>query len=67
MGIDSVRREEIDLKPGDVVTINSGHMEGFSGKVTDVDNDTRKIKLALSMFGRETSVEIDCSQVEKMD
>lgn len=65
MGIDSVRKADIDFKTGDFVTIKSGHMEGFSGKVSEVNNETRKLTITLSMFGRETPVEIDYTQVEK--
>lgn len=42
-------------------------MEGFSGKVTSINNETRKINVAVSMFGRETPVEIDYTQVEHME
>lgn len=65
MGIDKVRQADINFKEGDFVTIKSGHMEGFSGKVAEVNNETRKLKIMLSMFGRETPVEIDYTQVEK--
>lgn len=67
MGIEVIRVESIDFKEGDNVTIKSGPMEGFSGKVTSVNNETRKITVAVSMFGRETSVEIDYTQVEAAD
>jgi transcriptional antiterminator NusG len=42
-------------------------MEGFSGKITNVDNETRKVNVAVSMFGRETPVEIDYTQVKSVD
>ena len=38
-----------------------------SGKVTSINNETRKINVAVSMFGRETPVEIDYTQVEHME
>ena len=52
---------------GETVSIKSGPMEGFSGTVTSINNETRKINVAVSMFGRETPVEIDYTQVELMD
>ncbi|MDD6484148.1 MAG: transcription termination/antitermination protein NusG [Clostridiales bacterium] len=67
MGIDSIRMEEIDFKVGDLVAIKSGHMEGFSGKVTSIDNETRKVQILVSMFGRETPVEIEYTQLERVE
>ena len=67
MCVEVIRMKEIDFSVGDLVSIKSGPMEGFSGKVTSINNETRKINVAVSMFGRETPVEIDYTQVELMD
>ena len=67
MGVEVIRMADIDYNVGDLVTIKSGSMEGFSGKITEIDNARRKVKVAVSMFGRETSVEIDYTQVELAD
>ncbi len=67
MGVEVIRMKKIDFAVGDNVSIKSGPMEGFSGKVTSINNETRKINVAVSMFGRETSVEIDYTQVEHME
>ena len=67
MGVEVIRMADIDYNIGDLVTIKSGSMEGFSGKITEIDNARRKVKVAVSMFGRETSVEIDYTQVELAD
>ena len=67
MGVDTVRVADIEFNIGDFVSIKSGSMEGFSGKITKVDNKTRKVQVAVSMFGRETPVEIDYTQVELAD
>lgn len=67
MGVDIVRMKEIDFAVGDTVSIKSGPMEGFSGSVTSINNETRKINVAVSMFGRETQVEIDYTQVKHID
>ena len=64
MGVETIRMAEIDYKIGDFVTIKSGSMEGFSGKIIEIDNARRKVQVAVSMFGRETPVEIDYTQVE---
>ena len=50
-----------------MVENKSGPMEGFSGKITNIDNETRKVNVAVSMFGRETPVEIDYTQVEHIE
>ena len=67
MGVEVIRMADIDYNIGDLVTIKSGSMEGFSGKIAEIDNARRKVKVAVSMFGRETSVEIDYTQVELAD
>ncbi len=67
MGVEKVRMAEIKFSIGDLVEIKTGPMEGFSGKITSIDNETRKVNVAVSMFGRETPVEIDYTQVELVD
>ncbi len=67
MGVEIIRMKDIDFAIGETVSIKSGPMEGFSGTVTSINNETRKINVAVSMFGRETPVEIDYTQVERMD
>lgn len=67
MGVEKIRMAEIDFSIGDLVEIKTGPMEGFSGKITSIDSDTRKVNVAVSMFGRETPVEIDYTQVELVD
>ena len=42
-------------------------MEGFSGNINKLDNDTGTLWVTVSMFGRETSVEINHTQVALMD
>ena len=67
MGVETIRMAEINFKVGDEVSIKSGPMEGFSGKITNIDEATRKVNVAVSMFGRETPVEIDYTQVEPVE
>lgn len=67
MGVEKMRVAQINFSIGDLVEIKAGPMEGFSGKITSIDNDTRKVNVAVSMFGRETPVEIDYTQVELVD
>ena len=67
MGVDEVRRAEIELKTGDLVEIQAGPMEGFSGNIEKIDQETGTLWVTVSMFGRETSVEINYTQVALVD
>ena len=67
LGFANIRMENIDISVGDHVNIKQGPMEGFSGKVAEVNNATRKITVMVSMFGRETPVEVEYSQVALLD
>lgn len=67
MGVEVIRMKEIDFNVGDIVSIKSGPMEGFQGSVTSINNETRKVNVSVSMFGRETPVEIDYTQIELVD
>ncbi len=57
---------DIDLEPGQAVHINDGAFENFPATVTHVDHERGKIKALVDMFGRETTVELDFNQVEKI-
>ncbi|PKK39640.1 Transcription antitermination protein NusG [Clostridiaceae bacterium JG1575] len=65
MGIRETRRK-VDLTVGEPVTIISGPMRNFSATVTEVNEEKRKIKVEVQMFGRETIAEMDFDQVEKV-
>jgi transcriptional antiterminator NusG len=51
---------------GDSVRVTDGPFSGFQGVVEDVRTDKGKLKVLLSMFGRDTPVELDFIQVEKV-
>ena len=57
--------EELRPAVGDSVKITSGAMAGFVGKVQEISDDKKKIKVIASLFGRETPVELDALQVKK--
>ena len=57
---------EIDLKPGDTVRVRSGPFEGQAGPVVEVLADKGKIKFSVTVFGRETIVEADYSELQKL-
>ena len=56
----------IDVDMGDIVTIVDGPFKELEGKVEEVDTERGKIKVLVSMFGRETPVELDFLQVRKI-
>lgn len=56
----------VDLSLDDLVRINDGPLKGYEGKITEVDAQKGKIKVSVSMFGRETPVNLDFLQVKKM-
>jgi len=58
-------KHTIDLIPDDQVSIIDGPFKDLEGKVEDVDNDRGKVRVLVSMFGRETPVELDFLQVKK--
>ncbi len=59
-------KHTIDLVPEDIVKITDGPFKDLEGKVSEVDDDHGKIKVLVSMFGRETPVELDFLQVKKL-
>lgn len=50
----------------DSVTIQSGPLKNFTGKITEINENKGKIKVLISIFGRETPIEIDFDQVKKI-
>jgi len=56
----------VDLLVSDLVRINDGPLKGYEGKITEVDAAKGKIKVSVSMFGRETPVNLDFLQVKKI-
>ena len=56
-----------DYEIGDSVKIAGGSFDGFIGNVTEINKDKHKAKVSISMFGRETPVEVDFSQVTKIN
>ncbi|HRY62885.1 MAG TPA: transcription termination/antitermination protein NusG [Candidatus Paceibacterota bacterium] len=65
MGTDTAKHQ-IDLIVGDLVRIVDGPFKDFEGKVSGVDTERGKVKVFVSMFGRETAVELDFLQVNKV-
>ena len=65
--IDRSRTEEssdIPFQAGDPVKVNDGPFADFSGTVSEVNMERRKVKVMVSIFGRPTPVELDFLQVD---
>jgi transcriptional antiterminator NusG len=65
MGFDSAPIT-IDFDVNDNVQIINGFLEGNIGTVTEINKEKQKVKVLVSMFGRETPAELDFSQVQKI-
>ena len=63
MGVES-KKQTIDFAVGDNVEIADGPLAGFVGEVVEIDADAMKVKVNVSMFGRETLSELDLLQVK---
>lgn len=61
-----VIKHKIDLVAGDPIQIIDGPFKDFEGKVSEIDEARGKVKVLVSMFGRETPVELDFLQVKRI-
>ena len=57
---------ELDIELGESVRVISGPLENFIGTVEKLDPERQKVKLTVSMFGRNTPVELDYIEVQKL-
>lgn len=63
---DSAPKHQMDLAADDLVMIVDGPFKELEGKVGEIDEARGKVKVLVSMFGRETPVELDFLQVKKI-
>ena len=63
-----VETKQINLEYaiGDSVKVTAGPLKGFIGTVEEISDDKKKIKVLVSMFGRETPIELDSESAEKL-
>lgn len=59
-------RHAIDLSEGDAVVIIDGPFKDLEGKVGEIDEERGKVKVLVPMFGRETPVELEADQVQRV-
>ncbi len=65
MGVEDPKHN-IDFELGEVISITDGPFKGFDGSISEIDTQKGKVKVMVSMFGRDTSVELDALQVRKV-
>lgn len=56
----------VDYDVNESAKVTNGPLEGFIGVVQEINKEKGKVKVLVSMFGRETPVELEFSQVQKM-
>jgi len=57
---------KVDIEVGSMVSITDGPFKNQEGKVSEIDAERGKVKVLVSLFGRETPVELDFLQVKKV-
>lgn len=58
---------QLDAEVGELVRVKSGPFKDLEGTIEKIDNEKKKIKAFVSMFGRDTIVELDFDQFEKIN
>ena len=66
MGVEE-SRPKIDLQLQQIVRLKSGPFAGCLGSVSEINEERGKLKVLVDMFGRETPVEVDFTQVEEAE
>jgi transcriptional antiterminator NusG len=65
MGVEDVH-VKLDVEVGDSVIVTSGPLESFVGTIQEVQPEKQKVKVVVSMFGRDTQVELDFVQIRRI-
>ena len=65
MGVEDVH-VKLDVEVGDSIIVTAGPLEGFAGDVQEIQAEKQKVKVVVSMFGRDTLVELDFVQVRRI-
>ena len=66
LGGDAVMHFAAWLSVGESVKVISGPMSDFSGEIAEINEDAQRLKILVSIFGRETPVEVGYDQVKKV-
>lgn len=66
IGDEQETRFKVDYAVGDLVKIVDGPFRDYEGKIVEVDEEHARVKVSVPVFGRETIVEIDSLQIQKI-
>ena len=59
-------RPRLEWEISETVRVKEGPFADFSGEIVEIDEDKLKVKVLVNIFGRETPVELDFSQIAKL-
>ncbi len=62
---EKMKKIEVDFELNEVIKVISGPFRGYTGPISEINAERGKLKSLISIFGRETPVELDFDQVEK--
>jgi transcriptional antiterminator NusG len=65
MGVEE-KRIDVDYEIGETVRVKEGPFANFTGSIEEMDKDRSKLKVLVNMFGRDTPVELDFTQIDKL-
>lgn len=65
MGVENLP-STLDMEVGENVRVVSGPLENFIGVLEEIHGDRQKVKVSVSMFGRDTPVELDFTQIQRI-
>ncbi len=66
MGLEKVSAEDFNINVGDNVKVVNGPLETFLGIVDEIFADKEKVRVIVQMFGRQTPVDLEFNQIEKI-
>ncbi|MGS2780198.1 transcription termination/antitermination protein NusG [Robertmurraya sp. GLU-23] len=65
MGLEQ-KRVDVNFELGEMVQVKEGPFSNFTGSIEEIDKDKSKVKVLVNMFGRDTPVELEFTQIEKI-
>jgi transcriptional antiterminator NusG len=65
MGVEE-KRIDVNYEIGETVKVKEGPFANFTGVVEEMDKDKAKLKVLVNMFGRDTPVELEFTQIDKL-
>lgn len=65
MGVEE-KKVDINFELGETVQVSEGPFNNFTGTIEEIDKDKAKLKVLVNMFGRDTPVELEFSQIKKL-